>query len=276
MKHVVLHSGGHASALVAIEVARKYGTENMILLTHSITGIVEDSDIKRFRDEVAGFLGMEITYANHAKWDTATPVEVCVDAGAWKVGNGSVLCTNRLKTAPFDAWLKENDPDGRNIYYYGFEPSEPNRIQRRAGILGARGYKTEYPMIWTDRTIHSVEEVGIALPGTYSQFKHANCVGCLKAGWQHWYVVYCTRPDIWGAAKAGELEIGYAIHKDANGPVYLEDKEEFFADMKRAGVPPTEHIPPGKFWSMAKRAVKNQQIDLFTDGENSKPCECAA
>nr|WP_210424344.1 hypothetical protein [Citrobacter freundii] len=55
MKHVVLHSGGHASALVAIEVARKYGTENMILLTHNITGIVEDSDIKRFRDEVAGF-----------------------------------------------------------------------------------------------------------------------------------------------------------------------------------------------------------------------------
>lgn len=32
MKRVICFSGGHSSALAAIETARKYGTEGMILL----------------------------------------------------------------------------------------------------------------------------------------------------------------------------------------------------------------------------------------------------
>ena len=40
------------------------------------------------------------------------------------------------------------------------------------------------PMIWKERTIHRTEEIGISRPSTYSVFKHSNCIGCLKAGWQ--------------------------------------------------------------------------------------------
>lgn len=274
MKHVVLYSGGHASAIVAIEVARKFGKENVILLSHDINPKVEDADIKRFRADVAEYLGIEITYANHSSWEVATPISVCLDAKAWKVGAGSVLCTNRLKTGPFDIWLKENDPEGNNTYYYGFEPNEPARIQRRSGILGERGYKTGYPYLWAERTIHETSEVGIPRPLTYSTFKHANCAGCLKAGWQHWYCVYCLRPDIWQEAKEAEDEIGYAIHKDKDGPVYLADKEELFAQMKSAGVPVTEHIQSGAFWAMARKAVAG--LTLSDDNGDAKPCECAA
>ena len=39
--------------LVAIEVLRKYGKENIILLNHDIHESVEDADIKRFKVEVA-------------------------------------------------------------------------------------------------------------------------------------------------------------------------------------------------------------------------------
>ena len=92
--------------------------------------------------------------------------------------------------------------------------------------MANRGYKTDYPLLWTERTIHSTKEINIEPPLTYSTFKYANCIGCLKAGWQHWYVVYCTRKDIWEKAKNAEEEIGHAIHKDAHGlPVYLAERE---------------------------------------------------
>ena len=66
MKHVVLYSGGHSSALAAIETVRQYGPENVILLNHDINPRTEDADIKRFKREVAEYLGLLITYANMA------------------------------------------------------------------------------------------------------------------------------------------------------------------------------------------------------------------
>ena len=48
MKHIILFSGGHSSAVVALKVVEKYGKENCILLNHNITSYVEDEDIKRF------------------------------------------------------------------------------------------------------------------------------------------------------------------------------------------------------------------------------------
>ena len=41
LKHIVCFSGGHSSAIVAIEVARKFGKENVILLNHNIKGGVD-------------------------------------------------------------------------------------------------------------------------------------------------------------------------------------------------------------------------------------------
>lgn len=283
--YVVCYSGGHSSGLCAIEAVRKHGVENVILLNHDLSPEVEDADIKRFKSQVADYLGLPITYANHDQWDTATPIDVCVDAGAWKVGNGQILCTNRLKTAPFKKWLKENDPDKKNTYIYGFDasPKERERAQRRAQIMGLDGYKTEYPMISWEKTIATTLEINIKPPMAYKRHKHANCIGCLKAGWQHWYIVYCYRSDIWEAAKAGECEIGYAIHKDDLGPVYLEDKESLFESMKSIGIEPTEHVSPSRFWYDAKEKVKAAkanipltQLDLFEKHDKGVCLDCMA
>lgn len=69
-KYVVCYSGGHSSALVAVEAVRKAGKENVILLNHDISPEVEHEDIKRFKQEVADYLGIEITYANMPGWET--------------------------------------------------------------------------------------------------------------------------------------------------------------------------------------------------------------
>lgn len=267
MKRVICHSGGHSSALVGIEVVRRYGTHDVVLLNHDIPGRSEDADIKRFKAEVPAYLGLPVTYANHPDPD-ADQFDVCIQAQAFKIDAGAELCTNRLKTRPFMLWLAENADPSDTVVYYGFDASEPDRIQRRIGVMGAQGWKTDYPLALWPRTIKSTLEIGITPPNTYGVFKHANCIGCLKAGWQHWYIVYCTRPDVWAKGKLAEDEIGYAIHHDESGPVYLEDMEPKFAAMKSAGIPATEHIAHQRFWAQANRIVK------INATQAPLPCEC--
>ena len=265
--HVVCYSGGHSSALVAIEVVRRLGPENVILVNHDMHFLVEDATIKRFKREVAEHLGLPVTYVNY-KDAQLDQFDVCVEAKAFKVDNGSELCTNRLKTRPFMQWLEATFPEKDLICYYGFDANESDRIQRRSGIMGVQGYRTEYPLVMWPRTILATEEIGVARPLTYGVFKHGNCTGCLKAGWQHWYIVYCTRPDIWLKAKWAEVEIGYAIHHDDTGPVYLEDMEGKFEEMRRAGVPATELIPYQRFWADARKYIK------IASEPSLLPCEC--
>ena len=270
MKHIVCYSGGHSSALVAIEVVRKYGTDSVILLNHDINPKYEHEDIKRFKREIADYLELDITYANIL--DIADPekipsqFQVCMIAKAFKVSNGMELCTNRLKTSGFANYL--NRISGiDHIIYYGFDANEQDRILRRRKIISAMGYKSEYPLAEWDRTIHDTSEVGINKPLTYAQFKHGNCIGCLKAGKQHWYIVFCTRKDVWEEAKLAEKYIGYTIHPNES----LEKLEAQFEAMQQAGIEPTEHIPSAKFWALVAKTVPGihfqQTLDLL-------PCEC--
>lgn len=263
--HIICYSGGETSALTAIEVVRRFGNGDLILLNHDIIGSSEDADIKRFKNEVAGYLGVSVTYANMVDWFRKDQFDVVVEAGAFKVGNGTALCTNRMKTEPFYAWLKKNGIDRTSTLYYGFEPKETARIQRRSVILDAMGYNTAFPLAQWPRTISSTSDIGIAPPATYGVFRHANCVGCLKAGMQHWYIVYCKYPDIWDRGLWAEEQIGYTIIK-GHSLTELGDK---FEVMRRAGVLATELLQPARFWKEAKRLVGLYEED------HALPCECS-
>ena len=263
--HIICYSGGESSALTAIEVSRKFGNESLILLNHDIVGTSEAADIKRYKNEIARYIGVPVTYANMPDWDRKDQFDVVVEAGAFKVGNGTALCTNRMKTQPFYAWLKAHRIDQTSVLYYGFDLKEPARIQRRAQILGTMGYRTCFPLAQWDRTIKTTSEIGILPPDTYSVFRHANCVGCLKAGMQHWYIIYCTRSDIWERGLWAEDEIGYTIIKDHS----LLELEPKFEIMRCAGVSPSERLHSATFWKEAKRLVNVYEV------ETALPCECA-
>ena len=168
-KHIVCFSGGHSSSLVAIEVVRKHGKENVILLNHDINESAEHQDIKRFKQQVADYLGLPITFANMPNVENMDQFDVCMKHGAFLKGGGnraamSAACTAILKTEPFHKWLEKSVPDKNCIIYYGFDKNEPHRIQRRAQILGAQGYKTDFPIALWERTIESTSEVGIEPP----------------------------------------------------------------------------------------------------------------
>ncbi|ALS10013.1 hypothetical protein ABE82_26770 (plasmid) [Paenibacillus peoriae] len=257
--HIVCYSGGVASAIVAYEVVHRYGAENTLLINHNINPWVEDWDIKRFKQEVSDYVGVPITYVNMPDWDTKDQLDVCVDAKAFKVGIHP-LCTNRLKTAPFHKWLDQNYPVRKGscrtdvTLYYGFEKDEPARIERRRSILGEKGYRTAFPLKEWSGIISCTREIGIEPPLTYDVWKHANCTGCLRAGRQHWYVVYCRRQDVWDKAKRAEAIIGYSIIKGT----YLKDLEEKFEQMRKAGIRADEKMKAPTFWAAAKRILGAQ------------------
>jgi len=287
MKHVVCYSGGHSSALVAIEVVRKFGKDNVVLLNHDIAKHTEHSDIKRFKNEVADYLGINITYANHKDLQTkqVDQFDVCIKERAFKYHSGKELCTKLLKTDPFMEWLETNTEPENTIIYYGFDKGEKLRIQRRSSALAVHGYKTDYPLaLWddSDRTIQKTHDIGIPPPLTYGAFKHANCIGCLKAGKQHWYITYLTRYDIFCKAKQAEDIIGYSIIKG----IYMDELELLFDRFKALGITTTEEEDGRTFMARAKKLLKSGEkqewyddlsfiVDIFLEGlENEKPCEC--
>lgn len=276
-KHIVCYSGGHSSAIVAIEVARRYGRYCTYLVNNDINPGVEHEDIKRFKKEVAEYLGIKVTYANYKHWDKRDQFDVCTAEGYInRVGVGAV-CTHNLKVLPFRRWLKKNAKDKNVVIYYGFDANEKKRIQRRQGILANQGYQTDFPLAtWTKRTIKKTEEVGIRPPLTYSVYKHANCLGCIKGGRRHWYVIYCNEPAIWEKAKKMESDVGYAMLTDyeTKQPVYLEDLEGLYEKMKNAGVPATERVNPNMFWGAAKRLMSQYEESISKEEGGDKPCEC--
>lgn len=279
MKYIVCFSGGHTSAICAIRCVRKFGKENVILLNHDIVddsqgNEIEHKDIKRFKQEVADYLGLTITYANCRKFKDNTPLGVVEEIGSFiNIHTKQALCTTKLKTEPFYEYLKTNFSENKALendeckVVYGFDINEKERITRRVGVLSTvcGGYLCEFPMLWEDKNlICNTEEIGIKRPLTYKLFKHANCVGCLKAGRQHWYLVYCLYPKIFERAKKSEEQIGATIIKG----ISLTELEPKYKEMKESlGICPNENQQSQTFWARVEK-VCPEQISFL-------PCDCA-
>lgn len=283
MKHIVCYSGGVSSALVGAMVIKKYGRENTIFLNHQVHA--EPKDVARFEEEFAAYHHMPITTAN-ASWEKypgLTPASVVRAEKAFAVrhaGGENVLCTTKLKTDPFHQWLKENYQDG-DVIYYGFDANEKARIQRRSTILGAQGYKSDYPLaLWPDPlTPDYLDEIGIAPPMQYKVFKHANCRGCIKGGLQHWLCVYVHDRPTYEEFAELEEEIGHTILRDKS----LDDLRQYFDSILKTGIEVTEHIPSGAFWAEVRRELElksmgqTKSLTAFfgkKEIEETKPCEC--
>ncbi len=270
MKYIVCYSGGISSALVAIEAVRRHGKKNVVLLNHDISADVEHHDIKRFKTQTAEYLDIPITYANMENYQDNTPLKISVMERAFtNPTTQQALCTYNLKTKPFTDWLKNNFPASvDNIckditILYGFDTNEKARIQRRSSYLGTMGYFSNYPLAFWDRTIQSTKEIGIEPPTTYKIFKHANCIGCLKAGMQHWYVVYCLRQDIFQEAIQVENKLGYSIIKGH----FMKDLIQRFEETRDKGICPNDKGNGKSFWDKVNRTIP-EQLSMF-------PCDCA-
>lgn len=201
-KHIVLFSGGAASAYVAKWVVDKYGKDDVMLFFTDT--LWEDRDNHRFMEEIADYIGIEITRVV----DGRTPEDIFFEEKY--LGNARFAkCSEELKIRQTVILIEELRMEGYEpILYFGIGPRERRRAETLRKNYGGhiltfdKPVQCEFPMI--DSISEDIKakyiienEWGIKLPRMYSLgFKHANCSGrCVRGGMHHYANLYLEWPE---------------------------------------------------------------------------------
>ena len=242
--HVAMFSGGASSAYVAYHIVQKYGKENSILFFTDT--LWEDMDNYRFMEEVADYIGLDIT----TSIDGRTPEEVFFDMRF--LGNSRMAkCAEELKVRQTMIFLEElrDIHNLEPILYFGIGPHEQHRainLQNFYEHNPIEPIETRFPMIEIfkedmDAKTIIQNEWGIKLPRMYDLgFSHANCGGrCVRGGLGHYALLYKVWPDQYAEQEAMEERFREKFQKDVSilkrngGPFTLREYREM---MERDGV----------------------------------------
>ena len=203
-----MFSGGASSAYVAKWVVDNYGVENCTLLFTDT--LWEDKDNIRFMEEVAEYIGIDIT----TQRDGRTPEEVFFELKF--LGNSRFAkCSEDLKVKQTLIFIEEERLKGiEPILYFGIGPHEKHRadnLSRHYEHFPLEPTKCCFPMIDSINCDLKVKyiienEWKIKLPRMYELgFSHANCSGrCVRGGMRHYANLYLIWPDIF--AKQEDME----------------------------------------------------------------------
>jgi hypothetical protein len=264
--HVAMFSGGAGSAFVANHMVQTYGPENCILFFTNT--LWEDEDNYRFMDEVAKYIGLELT----ERLDGRTPEEVFYDERF--LGNARLAkCSEELKVRQTIIFLEEELRNQKNlepILYFGIGPHEKHRAVNLTEFYShfpLEPIETRFPLIDLFREDLDAkgiirDEWGIELPRMYNiaeqlveneynenakillrhgikGFSHANCAGrCVRGGFQHYAILYALWPERYKEQEEMEERFRETFKKDVsilkkNGHSYT--MKEFREVMEREG-----------------------------------------
>lgn len=141
-------------------------------------------------------------------------------------------CTMVLKKRVRKAYQRFDD-----VQVFGYTVDESDRADRF--IDSNNDVNTDFILI--DKGITKPEcmdwfnSMGFDLPTMYKLgYQNNNCRGCVKGGMGYWSKgIKKDFPDIYDKMAKLEREIGHAINKDKNGPVYLDEITEPRGNFKR-------------------------------------------
>lgn len=228
--HVAMFSGGAASAYVAYQMVQTYGKDNCILFFTNT--LWEDEDNYRFMEEVAEYIGIEIT----ERIDGRTPEEVFYDYRF--LGNSRLAkCSEELKVRQTVMFIEElrDEHNLEPILYFGIGPHEKHRADNLREFyqhVPLEPVETRFPMIETftsDIDVKSIiqNEWGIKLPRMYELgFAHANCGGrCVRGGFQHYAQLYKIWPERYKEQE--EMEERFRNYFQKNVSILKKDGKPF-------------------------------------------------
>ncbi|ANB62030.1 adenine nucleotide alpha hydrolase family protein [Anoxybacteroides amylolyticum] len=228
--HVAMFSGGAASAYVAYQMVQTYGKENCILFFTNT--LWEDEDNYRFMEEVAEYIGIEIT----ERIDGRTPEEVFYDYRF--LGNSRLAkCSEELKVRQTVMFIEElrDEQNLEPILYFGIGPHEKHRADNLREFyqhVPLEPVETRFPMIETfiaDIDVKAIiqNEWGIRLPRMYELgFAHANCGGrCVRGGFQHYAQLYKIWPERYKEQE--EMEERFRSYFQKNVSILKKDGKPF-------------------------------------------------
>jgi len=238
VKHIILYSGGAASAYVAWLVNQEHHDDTILLHTPTYS---EHPDADRFRKQFADFLDLPITVQADGRniWQL-------MDDNHCLPSERIPFCSRILKTDQSAKFYKSITGDF--IVYFGYGGKEWRRAQRSVARLEHDGIKSAFPLLKLGKSDNDIKDIiknefRICLPEPYLYLSHNNCIPCFKGSPKHFYQVWKHYPEYFEKAEKAEYNIGHSVFKG----IYLTELR--------------------KQWEL--------QIPMFEDTEDLRPCMCA-
>ena len=245
MKHIVLYSGGCASAYVAYLVSQEQNKKDVILLYTPTFSEHKDAD--RFRCQIAKFLKLPVTV-----WGDGRDIWGLIEDNKCLPSQFIPFCTRVLKQEQSEEYYKTLDEE--YILYFGYGMEEWRRVQKQTARFESMGRKSRYPLfekkISNDEVKRIIrDEWKIKLPEPYKYLKHNNCIPCFKAGMKEWRNYWLYYPEAFQKGIEYENKLGYTVFKG----ISLTELSEKWKDEEE--------------W-------KKMQISFF-DLQDNIPCTCS-
>lgn len=219
-------SCGAASAFATYLAYEKYGDK----LEAVYCRVKEESeDNLRFLAEFMEKTGIEVKVIGDESMDYSI-FKVFHKRKFIKGPNGAP-CTMILKKDVRKAYQRHDD-----IQIFGYTIDEMNRVNRFIDsnnevitdfILVDKKLKKHHCMEWFSK-------MGFELPEMYKLgYANNNCIGCVKGGMGYWNAIRVDFPEAFNKMALTEREIGHAINKGKEGPVYLDELHPERGSFKR-------------------------------------------
>ena len=220
MKIAVWFSCGAASAAALKLTVDKYGVDNVYAVNNPV--IEEHHDNKRFAEDVANWVGIDIQYAINSKYPLASVVDVFDRRKGMAFPHGAP-CTVELKKRARQEWEQSNPVDWHVL---GFTVDERNRHDRfvmteRDNVLPI--------LIDANMTKNNcadmIRAAGIKLPEIYGRgFPNANCIGCVKAtSPTYWNLVRQEFPEVFDQRAEQSRRLGAKLVRVKNERIFLDE-----------------------------------------------------
>ena len=220
MKIAVWFSCGAASAAALKLTVDKYGVDNVYAVNNPV--IEEHHDNKRFAEDVANWVGIDIQYAINSKYPLASVVDVFDRRKGMAFPHGAP-CTVELKKRARQEWEKNNRVDWHVL---GFTVDERNRHDRfvmteRDNVLPIL---IDANMTKND-CADMIRAAGIKLPEIYGRgFPNANCIGCVKAtSPTYWNLVRQEFPEVFDQRAEQSRRLGARLVRVKNERIFLDE-----------------------------------------------------
>ena len=220
MKIAVWFSCGAASAAALKLTVDKYGADNVYAVNNPV--IEEHHDNKRFAEDVAKWVGIDIQYAVNSKYPLASVVDVFDRRKGMAFPHGAP-CTVELKKRARQEWEESHPVDWHVL---GFTVDERNRHDRfvmteRDNVLPIL---IDANMTKND-CADMIRAAGIKLPEIYARgFPNANCIGCVKAtSPTYWNLVRREFPEVFDQRAEQSRRLGARLVRVKNERIFLDE-----------------------------------------------------
>ena len=220
MKIAVWFSCGAASAAALKLTVDKYGVDNVYAVNNPV--IEEHHDNRRFAEDVANWVGIDIQYAINSKYPLASVVDVFDRRKGMAFPHGAP-CTVELKKRARQEWEQSNPVDWHVL---GFTVDERNRHDRfvmteRDNVLPIL---IDANMTKND-CADMIRAAGIKLPEIYGRgFPNANCIGCVKAtSPTYWNLVRQEFPEVFDQRAEQSRRLGAKLVRVKNERIFLDE-----------------------------------------------------